>query len=390
MNPKVVLPIAAIGLALGGAAILVATSSNVEGTPRPRSLRAVRVAPVHTRRLTLSIRSQGTVSPRTESELIPEISGRVVWTSPSLVSGGYFDQDQPLLRIASEDPAATLEHARAGLERARGEDEHAGQALRRQQNLSERHVVSEAELSDARRAARVAAADLREARVSVEEAERDLRRTEIRAPFTGRVREVRVGVGIGQFMNRGQAYATLYATDSVEVRLPVADAQLAYLALPIWERHSIPPDQLPRVTLSARFAGRDRTWSGRIVRTEGEIDTKSRLVHVVARISNATDDQGIALPVGLFVQAEIAGRAAEHVAVIPRAALQAPGRVFVIDSQDRLRFRDVDVLRLEGDRALIRSGLVDGERVCVSPVQAAIDGMQVRPVETGPSAEDAA
>ena len=124
MNLKLVLPLAVLGVASLGAAILVATSSPVAGRPSDRTLRAVRVVSGEMITTRLDVRSQGTVSPRTESELIPEVSGRVVWTSPSLVSGGYFEADEPLLRIDREDYAASVERARAALERAKGEDEH--------------------------------------------------------------------------------------------------------------------------------------------------------------------------------------------------------------------------------------------------------------------------
>jgi len=323
--------------------------------------------------------SQGTVSPHTESDLIPEVSGPVVWTSPSLVSGGYFKKGDALVRIDRADYEAAVSRSRAQLARAEGEYEHAQRTLARQQDLAKRSVASDAELNDAERVARVAQAGLDEARVALDQAERDLERTEIRAPYTGRIRSEQVDVG--QFLSRGQPFAKAYATDFVEVRLPIADAQLAFLDLPYW--HEDPPaeDKLPRVTLRAKFAGRPQVWTGRIVRTEGEIDAKSRLVHVVARIENEDSADQSPLPVGLFVQAQIDGREAEGVTVVPRQALRGPGRVLVIDADDRLRFRDVDVLRIEGEDVLIAGGLEDGERICVSVLQAPVDGMQVRPVD---------
>ena len=378
MNPKVVLPLAVIGLAGLGSAILFATSAPVAGRPAQRSVLAVRVMPVEMRTLRLEVRSQGTVAPRTESELIPEVSGRVIWTSPSLVSGGYFEEGDLLLRIDPQDYEASAERARAAVARAQGEDEHAEQSLRRQRDLAERSVVSGAALDDAERNARVASATLREARVALEQAERDLARTEIRAPFTGRVREERVDVG--QFLNRGSDFAMAYATDFVELRLPIADHQLAYLDLPMWGAAQLSEDELPEVRLHARFAGREHVWRGRVVRTEGEIDPKSRLVHMVARVANEDSGEGVPLPVGLFVQAQIAGRYAEAVAVLPRQAMQGPDQVFVVDAENRLRFRDVEVLRIEREDVLIQSGLLDGELVCISTIQAPVDGMLVNPV----------
>ena len=378
MNPRVVLPISVLAVAIAGAALLMATGSPVEGRPDERILRAVRVFPVETRAVELTIRSQGTVSPRTESELVAEVSGRVVWTSPALVSGGYFDADEALLRIDPVDYQAAVERAIAVLERAEGELEHAQRDLERQRSLSSSKATSRSSLNNAQRQSKVTGANLREARVSLDQARRDLARCEVAAPFVGRVREE--SVDVGQFLNRGAGFATVYATDAVEIRLPIADAQLGYLSLPIWRRAELTEDELPGVTLRARFAGLEHEWRGKVVRTEGQIDAKSRFVHVVARVVNDAASGQPPLPVGLFVQARIEGRIAQDVAVIPRSALYDGGKVLVVGSEDRLRFRDVEVLRFEQDEAYIASGLADGERVCISSIAAPVDGMRVRPV----------
>ena len=131
-------------------------------------------------------------------------------------------------------------------------------------------------------------------------------------------------VDIGQFVTRGSAIATIYATEVVEVRLPIADQQLAFLNLPINTQGLLAPQLRPRVTLSADYAGQALTWHGEIVRTEAEIDMKSRMVHVVARVANA--DQATPLSVGLFVKAEIAGRTADDIVELPRSALRTTTR----------------------------------------------------------------
>ena len=89
--------------------------------------------------------------------------------------------------------------------------------------------------------------------------------------------------------------------------------------------------------LYARFAGADHDWWGEVVRTEGEIDPQSRMVHVIARVSHPIDEDGTPLPVGLFVQASIEAQLVENVFVLPRAALYDGTRVVVVDDQDRLR-----------------------------------------------------
>jgi len=351
-------------------------------TPEPE-VPLIRVVTAERSSVPVVVRTHGTVAPRTESELVPEVSGRVVEVSPSLVSGGFFDEGDVLLAVDPRDYEAARERARAGLVRAESEQQRAARELARLEGLRRSNAASAAQLENAESAARIASAALREARSALEVAERDLARTSVRAPFVGRVREERVGVG--QFVTRGSPVATLYAIDYAEVRLPVPDRELAYLELPLWKSGSAEAPG-PEVRLSARFAGAPHEWRGRVVRTEGEIDAQSRMVHVVARVEDpydrlgeSTDDPGRPpLAVGLFVRAEIQGRRAEDVIVLPRAAVRPDDRVFVIDAEDRLEVRPVDVLRVERDRVLVRGGLVPGERVTISPLAEAVEGMRVR------------
>ena len=374
---KLLLPFAVLGAGFLGGAALLATAPDVPVASAPETMRAVRVIDIQPGSLPLFVRSQGTVAPRTEADLIPEVSGRVVWTSPSLVSGGFFAAGDALLRVERHDYETALARAKANLARSQGEWEHAKAQLDRREELARQGVASSSQLDDARRQARVARAALDESEIALRQSRRDLARTEIVAPFAGRVREERVDVG--QFLSRGQPVASLYATDYVEVRLPIPDHELAYLDLPLFAGAALAEG--PPVTLRARFAGRDQEWRGRIVRTEGEIDPKSRMVHVVARVEDPYG-QGAGqapLAVGLFVEAEIAGPVAQDVLVVPRGALRDRRNVLIVDSEDRLQLLPVELLRLERDNALIRAQLDEGARICISQVDTFVPGMRVKP-----------
>ena len=163
------------------------------------------------------------------------------------------------------------------------------------------------------------------------------------------------------------------------ILLKILICQLAFLNLPLGHRGELPLEQQPNVTLTAEYAGRTLSWQGKIVRTEAQIDTTSRMVHVIARVSN--EEQDVPLNVGLFVNAEIEGLLVEDVVVLPRNALRNGNRVLVVDDENRLHYRSIEPLRLYRDQVLIQSGLEPGERVCVSPLQTAIEGMPVNPVE---------
>jgi len=376
MMRKFIVPALVVVASIFGAVTLMATSPQLKPAAVEPVAAAVRVLTVVPEPIQLKVHSQGTVVPNTESELIPEVSGRVVWKSPSLVNGGYFEEGEALLRLEDNDYRSALERARANLTRAQAEFEHARYEYQRLKSLEDRQLTSRSQLENQQRAYRVAEASLQDARAGFAQASRDLARTEIKAPFSGLVR--REAVDIGQFVSRGAAVATVYAADTAEVRLPIADRQLAFLNLPMANRGELPPDTQPNVVLKAEYAGQELTWHGKIVRTEAQIDTASRMVNVIARVDN--DAQDVPLSVGLFVTAEIDGLLVDDVVVLPRNALRNGNRVLVVADDNKLYFRDIEPLRLYHDEVLIKSGLEAGERVCVSPLQTPMDGMTVQPL----------
>ena len=376
MKDKLIVPGLVVLASLFGAAVLMATSPQVEPTNPTPVPPTVRVRETQPESIRLRVHSQGTVAPDTQSQLIPEVSGRVVWMSAALVNGGYFEEGQTLLRLDDNDYRSSLKRARAALTRAEAEHEHSSFEYERMKSLEEKRLASRSQMQAAQRDYRVAEATLEDSRANVEQVSLNLARTAVKAPFTGLVRDE--SVDIGQLVGPAAPVATVYAADRLEVRLPIADRQLGYLNLPAGHRGELPADRQPAVTISAEYAGQLLEWTGSIVRTEAQIDTSSRMVNVVARI---TGTGGEALPaVGLFVNADIEGLLVDDIVVLPRNALRNGNRVLVVDDDNRLEFRDIEPLRLYQDDVLIQAGLRPGERVCVSPMQTPIDGMLVDPV----------
>lgn len=376
MKDKLIIPGLVVLASLFGAAVLMATSPQVEPTNPTPVPPTVRVRDIEPEPIRLRVHSQGTVAPDTQSQLIPEVSGRVTWMSGALVNGGYFEKGQTLLRLDDKDYQSSLKRARAALTRDEARYEHALFEFERMQSLEERRLASRSQMESAQRDYRVADATLEDSRANVEQASLNLERTEVKAPFTGLVRDE--SVDIGQLVGPGSPVATIYATDRLEVRLPIADRQLGFLNLPVGHRGELPADRQPAVALSAEYAGQLLEWTGTIVRTEAQIDTSSRMVNVVARIAG---NSGETLPaVGLFVNADIEGLLVDDIVVLPRNALRNGNRVLVVGDDNRLEFREVEPLRLFQDDVLIRAGLTAGERVCISPMQTPIDGMLVNPV----------
>lgn len=378
---RVVLPLVILIFALIAAVAMVRLKPDVETRPPDIRPPLVRVADVKLEDRQLSVKSQGTVSPRTESALVPEVSGRVVWVSPNFVSGGFFEKSEVLLKVDSHDYEQAVIRSRADVANAKlrlaQEEAEFKVAHQEWDDLGKGEAtpltLREPQLENAKAALAATEANL-------VTAERNLERTQIRAPYVGRVRQKNVDVG--QFVTIGAPVGTIYAIDYAEIRLPLPDTDLAFLNLPLVFRGQKANQRGPKVTLRATFAGKAHEWEGRIVRTEGEIDAMSRMGHAVAQVTNpygrGKDPDRPPLAAGLFVEAEIEGYGVTDVVVLPRAALRGQSQVLVVDDENRLRFRDVDILRVTRQDIVVRSGLSHGERVCLSPLEAVTDGMKVR------------
>ena len=373
---KAIITIAVLLAAVAAAAGIIMSRPMPEQLTVSETTSAIRAMTVVKESLRLKIRSEGTVTPKTQTNVIPEIKGRVTWISPNLVVGGYFQAGDLLVTIDAADYEARTGLAQAQLLRAEAELEHKRFELQRLQTLIKDNLVSQSNLENAARAHKIAKANVIESKINLAQAERDLSRTKITAPFEGMVRSE--SIDIGQFVQQGAPIASIYASDAVEVRLPIVNAQLAYLDPANLQRGELDPATAPMIRLTARYAGTSFIWRGQLARTEGEIDAQSRMITAVARVRQDNQSPDVPpLQVGAFVAAEIEGQYLDGIVRLPRAALRPNSQVLIIDGDNRLRFRAVNVLRLENDFVIIDSGLESGEVVNLSPIQTVVDGMRV-------------
>jgi multidrug efflux system membrane fusion protein len=391
---RLILPFAIVIVGVVATMVMLKSRAPVATRPPDEYAPLVRVVVVEPQTHRLTVTTYGTVKPRTETALVSEVAGRVMSIAPSLASGGYFEKGEVMLTVDARDYELAVVTAQGLVAQAkvRAELEEAqGEVAREEWKTLGGDKVSplatrELQLQEAQAA-------LAAAEASLEVARRNLRRTRVRAPFACRVRDKRVDVG--QYVTPGAPVAGIYAIDYVEIRLPIPDAELAFLDLPFNYRGEKSQTQGPEVRLHADFAGAHRQWVGRIVRVEGEIDPVSRVVHAVAQVDDPygrkTGGERMPLAVGLFVQADIVGLEVDDAVALPRSAVRGGNTVLVVDDDDQIRFREIHVLRLSGNTAIVTGGLSRGEKVCISSLEAVTDGMKVRtalsPPQPGPADE---
>ena len=371
---KLITPLLIVAFSAAIYILLVSNQPTLKTTvkePVPVAVRAMNINPGP---IQLSVGSEGNVQPRVETTLMAQVAGEVIEISPSLVAGGDFSKGDVLLKLDPRDYEIALARSKALLSRSKAEQRFATEETARIRSLYGEELASIAELQSAERLLAVSGAALDDARAAVKRARVDLQRTVFTAPFNGRIRAENVDVG--QFLSKGATIATLYDTDRLQVRLPLADSQLAFLD-PSYAKTGLAGENPANVLLTAEYAGGEQSWSAKLLRTEGDISTKSRFLHVIVEVDETVNSSGVRLPVGLFVAATIEGRNVDNLVSVPRTALRPDNSVMVIGDDDRLRFREVSVFKLSDSDVLISEGLTSGERISISPLQFVVEGMPV-------------
>jgi len=381
---KVILPIIIVVCGMGIAWALISIQPESSRPAPPETALPVDVLRAIPQPITLTVQAQGVITPRTEIDLVPEVTGRITRLHPAFVTGETFKKGDVLIAIDPRDYDLAITHAEAQVAEARYrlalEEAESIQARHEWETLGGKHpptplMLREPQLAEAHAKLKAAQAGLTQARLQRS-------RCDWRAPFAGKIRSK--SVGQGQYVQTGGAIARLFATDTAEVRLPLTMDQLNYLA---WPQHPDAgknrpdsEDSRPQVSLTARVAGTRQLWQGRIIRIDSAIDETTGLVHAVAEIhypQHNHDSPHQLLP-GLFVNAEIEGRRFAHVFRLPREAVTANRQVLLIDRDERIRIQPVSILRVETDHVLIDGGLNTGDLVALSALTAFSDGLKVR------------
>ena len=348
---------------------------------RPSTAPAITVAvhEVEASDFQVNVQSYGTVAPRTQSFLVAQVSGQVMELSEKLREGSFFDVGDVLLRIDDRDYQADVKIAEANLADA-------------QRSLAEEHARSEQAARDWGRLgndgepsdlvlrkpqllaaeARVASSD-----AALDRAKLSLERTEVIAPFAGRV--LRQMVDLGQVAGNNTQVAEVYATDYIEVRLPLRNADLQFVDLPESYRGVQRETGGFLVTLYSSISGAEQGWMGKVVRTESAIDQNSRQLHVVAQIDDPFGEAAVGrspLKIGEYVTAELQGKVISGAIVIPADAIYQSSYVYVVNDGVLLR-RDIDIAWQNTTEALIGSGLDAGDRLVTTTLGQVTSGLRV-------------
>ncbi|MDM7860914.1 efflux RND transporter periplasmic adaptor subunit [Alteromonas sp. ASW11-36] len=381
---KAGLPIIILVVAAVGFVVLGSMRQAPEKKPVEQPVLLVEAEAFTATDVVFTVATQGNVVPKNQTVLTPQVSGRIVAISPVFVEGGFFEQGDVLLELESADFETDVKLAEAELARSQAalEEEIARGRVAEQEWRSVNNTVPP-ELGLRKPQLSREQANVKAAQAQLERAKRNLARTKITAPYAGMV--VARNADIGQFVSAQTNLGEIYSTDVAEVRLPLTDSDLAFVNLD--GGRTLP------VELSAVVAGKPSAWQGEVVRSEGVLDQRSRVVYAVVEVNDPYlrngQRNGLPLRFGQFVNAAISGKQADNIIVLPRHTLRLDGSVLAVTPEREIAIRNVEVVRADEEFVYISSGLQPTDKVAVSAVPNPYDGMPVRlssdPVEPEPT-----
>lgn len=368
-------------LAFVAVAYIVSMNPPETKRSKPSNAPQLNVATTTLKRDTLSLKidSYGTVQPRTQSNLLPQVSGEITWISQNFREGGFFEKDDTLIQLDQRDYFAEVKIAESTL-------------LSAEQTLSEEEARVEQARQDWTRLGntekapdlvlrkpqlKAAEAKLYSAQATLAKAKLALERTVIKAPYTGRV--LQKSVDIGQVVSLGTQLAEIYAVDYVEIRLPIRNSDLNYITLPESTRYTTndPAVEVP-VTFTSDLANIQH-WQGNVVRTEGAFDTASQQLYVVAQINDPygkRPDDSLPIKIGQYLTASISGREIHDALVIPNESIYQGSYVYIVENNILLR-KEISIAWQNQEIALISEGLESNQNLVITPLGQVSSGTPV-------------
>lgn len=376
---KIIIPAAVVVTAL---LIVFFIKSNPPEARRfssaPKAAISVSVLELVPQSYQVMIDSYGTVKPRTQSLLVAQASGQIIEVSDEFREGGFFEKGDVLLKLDDRDHQAEVKSAQANLltaeqslleEKARGQ-----QALTDWKRLGGSSKASSLVLREPQLAA--AQAQVLSAQATLEKAELDLERTKVTAPYAGRI--LSRNVDLGQVVSNNTQLATIYAIDSVEIRLPIKNKDLSFVNLPEQYRDGAKNQAGSLVKFSSDLVG-EQIWQGQLARTEGAIDENAQQLYVVAKIDDpykSTASNQYPIKIGQYIKAQIAGKTVQNALIIPNSTIYQGTYVYVVEG-DVLKRKDVTFAWQNANQAMIKTGLKANDKLVVTPLGQVSSGTKV-------------
>ena len=380
---QALLAIVIVGIGIAGAVAFIMLKKPPERKEQDLKAPLVEVVQLRSKDIPMVVQGYGTVKPKVEVDIIPEVAGKVVYIHPELIVGGLIGANQTILRIDPRDYELAVRQAEASVADAKVllETEQAEAEVARTEwkqlhpdtEPSSPLVLRQPQISKAK-----ALLDSSEAQLAT--AQLRLERTNLSLPFD--ILITTESVDFGQYVVMGQPLAKGYGTDSVEIEVPLKDSDLAWFDVfgnSIFSNGDSNSAKGTPAEVKANFAGTEHTWKGVVVRTAGQVDKISRMISIIVEVQepfDARDGRPPLLP-GVFAEVLIQGKTLCNAVAVPRDAIRQGNRMWIVNG-NRLVVRPLDIVRADKSFAYLVSDDLDNAKVVISSLDAVVDGMEVR------------
>jgi len=331
----------------------------------------------------IQVTAYGSVIPARRVVIEPQVSGHVIRLHQALVPGGYVQKDTELYAIDSKLIELELQENQAELERAEAQLKEDRRKLDEGQRLAFGALIPATELAALESTVSVQEAELERLNARLARSQELLKRHVVRSPFNAIVLEE--AVEIGQRVSPGDATVTLVGTDEFWVQTSLPTDQLQCVRLPSTDR----PGASATVFLDSENV-QSAPFSGEVIQRLGDLTEAGRMARILIRIKDplqlSETGQNPPLLLGSYVRVDIDAGELRNVLVLDRAALRENDRIWIVDGQNRLHIRKVDVRWRKDETVYVNNVLQPGEVVVVSQLRVALPGMEVRPQQVTESA----
>jgi RND family efflux transporter MFP subunit len=349
--------------------------------------------------------TSGTVIPAKKLVLRAEVEGRIVEQHRELVPGGILHKDELVIRLDARDYRFQIKERQAELATAEYElaVEQGKQAIARQewQVLAREmnKIAANQELALRKPHLRHAQARITAAKARLEAAQLAEQRTVIRAPFTGII--VQEEVEQGQFIGKQSAIATLVASDVFWVQVAVPLFLVERLRFP---GHSDGSDleepvssqgSRVEIMLEREQGAPSVVRQGRVLKLLPDLDPKGRMARLLISLPDplclgaeqvCQSEEKILLE--SFVRVRLEAGELEDVFVLPEKALRTGNRLWLVNTEGVLSFREAQVRWRRAGEVLVDAESGPDERVIISHLQSPVPGMQVREEQSSRKKQD--
>jgi multidrug efflux pump subunit AcrA (membrane-fusion protein) len=172
----------------------------------------------------------------------------------------------------------------------------------------------------------------------------------------------------------------LSGTDKAEIAVPLSIDELRWINIPGYGERQNGADASVQIDIGNKLY----KWTGKVVRSSGEIDSRTRMMKIIVEVE---DPYGLnqksvtgysALPSGSFVDVHMKGKKLKDVYSIPRSAFRDNSTIWIMDKENKLKIKKVNVLKIERETVIIGKGLNDGDMVIMTNISGAAEGMKLK------------